>query len=412
MDREIALNFPSVPISYAVELTYKCNNACSGCANVLSSRRNEVLYEWQALFDKIAPPGNRRKYAELLRITGGEPTLHPEFSQIIKYIDTFGIPHATFTNGLWEAPDRVIETFQQREHFIGCLMSLHGSTAAAHSAFVENSPKVFAETCANIQRAVEAGLEVFTNTVLTRYSCEQIEEVIALSQQLGAGYAVFNRYLGKPHPIEPTDAQLREAIELIERLHRAGVACRIGDCVPPCFVKNSSLGSNGGVEHCIISPRGFVRPDNLTGYTFGNLFENSIEEIWQSEQAEWYRQQVPENCLECVELPRCRGGCRSVTIEYGLEGDRLMQEPIRETPVETLEFNPQWKLVPYFTVREESFGYLLCRYDWSVPVSFEAKPLLEAIQQEVTLVQFQEQFGEDALDFIGHLYREGCVDFQ
>ena len=406
------MTFPSFPLSYAVELTYACNNSCSGCANVLSSQHDQELSDWQRLFDRLAPPDNRQRYVQLFRITGGEPTLHPEFAQIVEYIDSFGISHVTFSNGRWQKPDEILRLFQGCTNFIGVLVSLHGSTAAAHSAFIERDATAFTETCANIKMAVAAGIEVFTNTVLTKYSCEQVEEIITLSQQLGAGYAVFNRYLGQPHLLEPGEGQLRAAVQLIEKLQHDGVPCHVGDCVPPCFVKNSSLGSNSGIEHCIISPQGFVRPDNLTSYTFGNLFEQTIEEIWQSEQADWYRSQIPGLCLECVELPRCRGGCRSVTIEYGLEGDRLMKSPIRETVQETLEFHPDWKIIPYFTIREESFGYLLCRMNWSVPVSYNAKPFLDAIDEQVTLKQFQQQFGEDSLDFIGHLHREGCLEFE
>lgn len=406
------MSFPSVPISYAVEITFECNNHCPGCANVLRTDRHDSLSDWKTLFDKIAPSSNRRKYAELIRITGGEPTLHPEFLHIIEYIDTFGIPHATFTNGRWPEPDKLLQLFRSCENFIGLLVSLHGSTAKIHHTFLGTTDTAFEETCANIQRATDVGIEVFTNTVLTKYNCHQIEEIIALSQQLGADYAVFNRYLGKSHPIEPTEDQLRSTITLIEKLHAEGVHCRIGDCVPPCFVKNSSPGSNGGIEHCIISPKGFVRPDNLTSYTFGNLFEQSIEEIWQSDKAQWYRRQIPEACLECVELPRCRGGCRSVMIEYDLESDPLMKEPIREAPTETIELHPAWKPIPNFTVRQESFGYLLCRYDWSVPVTHEAKPVIDAINGENTLDQLHKQFGEAGLDLIGQLYREGCLEFE
>ena len=371
--------FPSVPLSYAVEITYACNHFCSGCANVLSANRHQVLTEWKRLFDIIAPPEDRSKYTQLIRITGGEPTLHPDFFDIIKYIDFFGVPYAVFTNGLWDEPEKLISLFRQCEHLIGLLVSLHGSTAQAHLAFVENTAASFQQTCDNIQQAADAGLEVFTNTVLTKYSCEQIDEMIALSQQLGAGYAVFNRYLGKPHPFEPSEEQLRRAILRIETLQSQGTACRIGDCVPPCFVPNSSSGANGGIEHCIISPQGNVRPDNLTSYTFGNIFDQRIEDIWQSEKAVWYREQLPEACLSCVELPRCRGGARSVTIEYGLQGDPLMKSPIQEPVHETVELHPDWKIIPNFTIREETFGYLLCRMNWAVPVSADAKPIRHCV---------------------------------
>lgn len=411
MNRQNILCFPSAPISYAVEITYQCNNACSGCANVLERHRHRFLSDWKSLFDQIAPPEQRMKYAELIRITGGEPTLHHEFSQIIAYVDTFGIPHATFTNGLWRNPQAVVSTFAKCQNFIGALISLHGSTAAAHAAFTDNHEATFEEVCANIRRAADSGLEVFTNTVLTKFSCEQIEEMIALSQKLGATYTVFNRYLGKPHPNEPAEEQLRQAIRLIERLQHDGVPCRIGDCVPYCFEKNSTLGSNGGIEHCVISPLGDVRPENLTSYTFGNIFEESIEDIWSSEKIQWYRQQIPSNCLDCVALPHCRGGCRSMMVEYALANDPLMKAPIHES-LDNIELHPDFRPLPFFNLRQEAFGYLLVRLNWSIPVSFEAKPLIDAINERETLSELYSQFGDDALDFIGYLAKQRFIDFE
>lgn len=405
--------FPSLPLSYAIELTFQCTNNCGGCANVFGAKRQEVLQDWQALLDTIASPQNRRQFAELIRITGGEPTLHPEFAQIIEYIDTFGIPHALFTNGCWNKPAEIISLFKHCAHFVGMLVSLHGATAPIHTTFTNSDPATFEALCANIRMAAEAGLEVFTNTVLTRYNCDQLEDIIGLSQQLGASYAVFNRYLGKPHPIEPTEAQLRTAIELIERLQREDVPCHLGDCVPPCFAPNSSEGSNAGIELCTISPTGDVRPENLTSYTFGNIFEQSLEEIWQSEKAQWFRRQIPAQCLECVEVSHCRGGARALMVEYGLPGDPLMREPIREKAPEVLELHPDWKPIPNFTVRQEPFGYLVCRINWSVPVSPEAKPLLDALQHDKkTLAELHAQFGEAGLELIGQLYREGCLEFE
>ena len=409
------MHVPSAPISYAVELTWDCQHACPGCANVPRTQRDNVLHDWKGLLDAIAPPGNRRQYAELIRLTGGEPTLHPEFADILRYVDSFGIPHATFTNGLWQQPDRFVETWQACRHFVGLLVSVHGSTAGQHRVFTHADasgavPTAFDSTCANIRQAAKAGLDVFTNTVLTRANWDRIEEMVALSQDLGAGCAVFNRYLGKPHALEPEDRQLRQAIETVERLQAAGAACHLGNCIPPCFCPNSSPGANEAIEHCVIAPDGAVRPDSLTAYTFGNLFELPISAIWHSEQAEWYRRQIPAACGQCVELPRCRGGCKAVAVEHHLTGDRVMTEPILEASPKTLEIDQSWIPVPHFHLREETFGYLLCRYNWSVPVSQAAKPLLDWLDGRHTVAQFHQQFGDDALTFIGHLYQEGCIE--
>lgn len=92
--------------------------------------------------------------------------------------------------------------------------------------------------------------------------------------------------------------------------------------------------------------------------------------------------------------------------------DRLMKEPIRETATETILLDPELKPIPYFRIRKETFGYLLARYNWSVPVSYEAKPFLDAINGENTLRQLQKKFGDEALNFAGYLYREGCIGFE
>jgi len=270
----------------------------------------------------------------------------------------------------------------------------------------------FGQTCDNIQRAADARIEVFTNTILTKDSCEQVESIIRLSQELGAEYAVFNRFLGGDNPHQPSKEQLREAVLLIEHLHGQGISCRIGNCVPKCFVPNSTEGSNAGIEHCAISPQGLVRPDNLTSTVFGNIFEQPITETWQSEQAQEYREQIAPACLECVELSRCRGGDRSATLELGRQQDSLMTAPVRDAVPEAIQLDPSWKPVARFRVRQESFGYLVTRYNWSIPVAFTAKPLLDAVNGKNTLAEIQEQFGNKGLDLIGRLYQEDCLVFE
>ena len=88
-----------------------------------------------------------------------------------------------------------------------------------------------------------------------------------------------------------------------------------------------------------------------------------------------------------------------------------MKAPILEQKPETLELDPEWKVFPHFTVRPEPFGYLLARVNWSVPVTRDAKPLVDMIDGTHTLEEFHTRFGDEALDFIGHLYQEGCVEF-
>jgi radical SAM protein with 4Fe4S-binding SPASM domain len=401
--------FPAAPISFSVELTYACPNRCRGCANVWHENRQESLADWKTLLDRIAPPSHRQKYAELIRITGGEPALHKDFPQIIEYLDSFDVAYAVFTTGRWQSD--VVAVCRNRQNLAGLLISLHGSTAETHNAFVQ-SETAFAETCASIRQAAAAGIEVFTNTVLTRAACHQLEDIIALSQELGASCAVFNRYLGQPDPtMEPEEDVLRKAVASIEQQKRQGAPCRLGNCVPPCFADNSFDGANSGIEHCVVSPNGEVRPDSTMRHVFGNLFEQSIETVWQSEAAQQYRASLPETCLQCVALLSCRGGYRLSSGEERFLPDPLMRQPITETSPCLVTLDPQSRPNPLFNIRHESFGLLLTRSSYSLPVQPQALPLVAAIDGQKTVVQLQKQFGEDALDFIAYLYKNGFVCF-
>ena len=395
--------YPSTPISISVELTYACPNSCQGCANALSKNKQEQLQDWKLLLDRIAPPEHRSKYAE--------PTLHKDFPAIIKYIDSFDIDYAVFTSGRWQ--NDLLPLFKSCNNLTGLLISLHGKDAATHDPFVQ-AKNAFAEACTTIQRVTEAGIEVFTNSVLTKDVCEQLDDIITLSQKLGANYTVFNRFLGPPHHQEPDEETLRHTLAAIEEYQRQGVRCRLGNSVPPCFIETSSEGANSGIEHCVISPQGWVRPDSTMPYILGNLFEDSIETIWQAHKAQHYRESLPTPCLQCIALPQCRGGYR-LPIRDGQEfqPDRLMKEPLTQIPIHQVDLNPQWKPAPLFiNIRKEEFGYLLTRYNYSIPASPQAYPLLTAIDGTMTLAQLADQFGADCLDFIGYLYQNRFIYFQ
>jgi hypothetical protein len=132
-----------------------------------------------------------------------------------------------------------------------------------------------------------------------------------------------------------------------------------------------------------------------------------------SQKAKYYRESLPAPCLQCIALPQCRGGYRLPTEDNLFQPDRRMREPLTQVPINQVELNPQWKPAPLFkNIRKESFGYLLTRYNYSIPASQQAYPLLAAIDGTSTLAQLENQFGEDCLDFIGYLYQNRFIYFQ
>ena len=83
----------STPTIYSLEITPNCNNNCFACSNVFD-RNNKPLsvFDWRKVISYIS------SHAEILKITGGEPTLHPEFEEIVQFIANRNINFTLFTS--------------------------------------------------------------------------------------------------------------------------------------------------------------------------------------------------------------------------------------------------------------------------------------------------------------------------
>ena len=402
----------SVPFLYSLELTPACNNHCLGCYNVFTrdcTPRPLSVAQWGEIIWALGSHIHR------LKLTGGEPTLHPEFEAIVSMLHEHDIPFALFTNARWHEPARLVAFLQAIPQCRGLLVSLHGATPVSHDAF-SGVPGSFTETCANISQAVVAGLSVTTSTVITGCNWYEIEDIACLGQRLGANHAVFNRYLGNPLPqIEPDENQLHQAIEAIDCLQHQGGRVKFGNCIPQCFHSSSSTGCLAGVAYCTIDPWGNVRPCNHAPLICGNLLEQSIEEIWHGEAMSHWRGLIAEQCWHCLELPHCHGACRAVAMIRGVERDPLIRHPILEKepkPPGELTLYEGARPVRRYTLRAEDFGYVLMRGNHIVPVTIAARPVLNACDGKTSLLQLQERFGQEALDFVGSLVQKGLIELR
>lgn len=400
------LFIPKTPITYTLELTSYCNNACVGCGNVFSRRLGEMSVErWAALLDLLRP------HLVNIRVTGGEPTLHRQFAQIIRVIDCLDVPFVLFSNGVWKNRQETIRLLLDCRNLDGVLISLHGQDNTSHRQFTGCDS--LEETAQSIREAARAGLKVNTNTVLTRANFQDVEEIAQFSLGLGAGFAAFSRYYGAPIPVTAlSDNELAEAIETVHTLKACDMPVRFNNNVPACFSGYTSKSCPAGITHCTIDPLGNVRPCNHVAVTFGNLFEHSVEDLWHSEKARWWRSLIPQSCYQCAEFNGCRGGCKVMALQSKLGQDPLMRQPLSES----FERHPK-KLLLFrdarprsnFVIRQEEFGLLLINRSRIVPVASSAFPLIASLDGSVPLSSIVERFGQNALNFVGHLYHQGLV---
>ncbi|MGI0009940.1 MAG: radical SAM protein, partial [Nitrosopumilaceae archaeon] len=113
------------PLHVSLEITYDCNNYCTGCINELSFSRLRKTQpsNWKSIIDAIVDR------AAQIRVTGGEPTLHPQIEEIVEYLDTKAMPFVIFSHGRLPNIQGVLPVLQRAENFWGFLISMHGRTA-------------------------------------------------------------------------------------------------------------------------------------------------------------------------------------------------------------------------------------------------------------------------------------------
>ena len=399
----------SRPALFTLELTPACSNRCPGCFNPFKNERSRAplpASEWRRILDQVCPA------AHLVKISGGEPTLHPEFDAIFALLEEFDQPFSLFTNALWERPAWLVQRLLTLPHFHVALISLHGATPAAHEAFT-GVPGSFTETVANLRYAVSSGLRVCLSTVIHRQNLDELEGVARLAVELGVKVSFARMLCEGPSPLEPTTDELRAAVAEIERRRAAGYRVKFGNCIPQCFISSSSTGCLAGVAYCAVGPWGDLRPCTHSTTVCGNILTGSLLEAWNSPQMQSWRALIPTACHRCAAFSRCHGGCHVLSELRDAPADPLMCGPLTSgEPPPPIHLSPDWCPLPiYSELRMEPFGPVLLRGNRVVPIQADMLEVLDACDGCTPLSALEERFGHRGIEIIAALAEREMLRF-
>ncbi|MBW2703904.1 MAG: radical SAM protein [Deltaproteobacteria bacterium] len=158
-----------------LRLNRSCNNRCVFCLDALghdgSMRPVEELHK--AIKESLEDGGER------LILSGGEPTLHPDFLKLVDYAREQGFGWIqTVTNGRMFA----YAEFARRAASAGlseATFSMHGHHAALHDNLV-GVPGAFAQSLAGIQNLLETGQVVVNiDVVLNASNIDTLPDILS-----------------------------------------------------------------------------------------------------------------------------------------------------------------------------------------------------------------------------------------
>lgn len=170
-----------VPISGTFELTPRCNLQCRMCyvrmteSEMKPHGRELTAKEWIALGEEAAEAGML-----FLLLTGGEPMLRPDFSQIYEAMSQLGLSVSMNTNGsiLSEKMRSVLVKRPPAQLNV----TLYGPNEDTYASLC-GSAQAFRNTMDTLRWARDSGILLNVNTTVTPWNVDLIAEMEELAER-------------------------------------------------------------------------------------------------------------------------------------------------------------------------------------------------------------------------------------
>jgi len=318
----------AAPVCLTWEWTYACNLSCAHCLSSSGRRDPDELSEaeMRGVIDEL-----RAMQVFYVNVGGGEPTVRPDFWELLDYAVANQVGVKFSTNGLRLTADRAQRL--AATDYVDAQISLDGASRDVNDAVRgRGSYDLALRAIANL---AEAGLRDFKiSVVMTRYNVPELDELAALADRFGAQLRITRlRPSGRGadvwHELHPTADQQREIYAwLVDRGDRA----LTGDS----FFHLNALGGTplpglnlcgAGRVVCLIDPVGDVY---ACPFAIHDAFKagtvrapGGFGQVWRSAPlfAELRTETSGGPCRSCSAYSSCQGGCMAAKFFTGMPLD-------------------------------------------------------------------------------------------
>lgn len=171
-----------------IAITSRCNLACTHCLQFSHPAEDLSEHVFTNIIEAASTQG-----VQYFALTGGEPTVHPRFLDIIRTLSRHGFNYSLITNGV--ATDRTLRAcaIQPPSHIT---FSIDGPTPELHDKIRGNG--CFHKTHRTMRLVQSAGVPVQIQSTLTRTVLSTLDEMAEFAEVNGA----FRLMLALPLPSE------------------------------------------------------------------------------------------------------------------------------------------------------------------------------------------------------------------
>ncbi len=317
------------------ELTYACPLQCPYCANPIDYAKHDSeisTEDWKRVLTQA-----RKMGAVQLGLSGGEPLVRKDLTELVKHARDLGYYTNLITSGYGLTEEKIIELKDAGLDHIQ--VSIQASSQELNDHIAGTTSFEHKKQVAHLVK--KHGYPMVLCVVIHRENIHQMADILAMAEALGADYLELanTQYYGWAHAnrdyLLPTKEQFEEA-EKIAQAFKETVAgkMKIYYVVPDFYEDRPKACMNGwGTTFLTIAPDGVALPCHsareLPNLDCPNVKDYSISDIWTDSKAfnffrgdDW----MQEPCRSCDEKEKDKGGCRCQA--YLLAGDMYATDPV------------------------------------------------------------------------------------
>lgn len=368
MARNVVLKAPT---HVELTITEKCNHRCKHCYNEWRGKEvnNTILKAEQREHILSELIKNQVSYVTL---TGGEPLMDTE--TLFWFIDKLkqnNIGIGLNTN-LSLMNDEIANRLVEYNWGNTILTSLPGFTEKDCDSVTQVSGS-FLKIQQGIDVCINHGIPVGVNVVVTKENIDKLDDLYDFLDKHSISVLALTRVVPPVYDSEAFKYKIdRNDINKMVQFLRCvkekyGVRVTSLCSLPFCLLDDSTdvelLSTKcaaGIIGCCIDAISGYVTPCAHNEQSYGNIYNNSLCDIWKEMKMWRDGQLLPSECEECKYLPMCGGDCRlnSTRVKnkvYSLNGNCSIEIKKKQSKA-VFDRQATYAYNNKTLVREEEFG--------------------------------------------------------
>lgn len=314
----------NVPPLLVLELTYRCPNRCKVCFH--AGKRGAKILDMPMDLVWLALDKAQREGVQRVRLTGGEPLLHPQLETILLEIKKRGleawlntaasVPPSTSWPGLGALVDDVLLPLREEER-------LPALASVIRQLRTTGRPRIR------------------LGAVLLPEYIPRLPDFAAFARKQNCRLELYRIMTTPGQNSGSTREDMLQAVALLDRMNSGfcrTTRARIANAIPFCLdrdrkrIARNSFGGrfDDGRSRLVIGPEGNIRPSYPIRLIVGDIRYDSLAQAWSHPGLLTLHAYatLPKRCRHCRELAACMGGSRHEAMVAS--GNKTGMDPLAE----------------------------------------------------------------------------------